>query len=323
MTDSDFIIQEFHKTLTNFKEDEDKWENHTKAEYIKKCDELVMAQIDRGIINIEVESISSYLFKKINEFGIKCDNSTISRNIPDEHKRNYIKSCITQELEEPKYKKIETDDPTLTLEKDQFNDIKINGVDYIPKKAVKEKKESTVPVKEEKETNEYKYLAAMSKLANKFHLTFETLKNRYNESDEIQNIIDDNLGNVEAKLEEYAQAWASLENSKGMVDLRRTYGEYEKIMGAFMISTGETIARIAQLMDYSEKYGSIGLLREPRIIEFFETEDTYPIYLRSCPACLKDISQIMNRNISYYRECVEQGIDFKPINIKIPQIKYN
>ena len=163
----------------------------------------------------------------------------------------------------------------------------------------------------------------MSKLANKFHLTFETLKNRYNESEENQKIIDENVGDVQDKLQKYAEDWARIENSKGIIDLRRSYGEYEKMMGAFVISVGETIARIAQILDYSEKYGSIGLYREPKIIEFFETEDKYPIYLRSCPKCLTDISYAMNTNISYYRECVSQGIDFKPIDIKIPTIKYN
>ena len=110
--------------------------------------------------------------------------------------------------------------------------------------------------------------------------------------------------------------WANIENSKGMIDLRRDFGEYEKIMGTFMIETGETIARIAQLMDYSEKYGSIGLLREPKVRSFFETEDTYPLYLRSCPKCLTDIAHDMNYNIALYRES-------KDIEIDIPIIKYN
>ena len=128
--------------------------------------------------------------------------------------------------------------------------------------------------------------------------------------------LEKNLRDVENKLEQYAKDWASIENSKGMIDLRRDYGEYEKIMARFCMETGETIARIAQIMDYSEKYGSIGILREPKVMEFFETEDTYPIYLRSCPECHVDISQTMNHNIALYREC-------KDLTIPIPTIKYN
>ena len=167
-----------------------------------------------------------------------------------------------------------------------------------------------------KDTRELIYLKSCSKLANKFHLTFETLIDRYNKSDGVQEIIDNEIGNVELKLAEYAKMWANIENSKGMVDLRRDFGEYEKIMGTFMIETGETIARIAQLMDYSEKYGSIGLLREPKVREFFEKEDTYPLYLRSCPKCFTDISHDMNFNIALYRASKDLGID-------IPVIKYN
>ena len=107
-----------------------------------------------------------------------------------------------------------------------------------------------------------------------------------------------------------------------MIDLRRDWGEYEKIMGTFMINTGETIARIAQIMDYSEKYGSIGLLREPKVTAFFESETKYPLYLRSCPSCYDDISVTMNRNISLWRECQRLGIEFTAEDLVIPVIKY-
>lgn len=323
MTLSDTILKEFQETLTRFKEDEDKWENHTKAEYIKKCDELVEAQIEAKVINIEVSGISAYLFKKLNNFGIKVSERTIQRNVKENHTRNYSKNDTLTDIEEPVFQEIETEDPTIKLEKDQYDDIKINGVEYSPKPKPKERETNRDPPKQDKTTDQFKYLSAMSKISNKFHLTFESLIDRYNDNDETQEIIDKEIGDVKPKLEQYAKDWARIESSKGMIDLRRTYGEYEKIMGAFLMNTGETIARIAQLMDYSEKYGSIGLYREPKVIEFFQTETTYPLYLRTCPACLVDISQVMNENISLWRECQEQGIDFIPDGVKIPTIQYN
>ena len=317
MSDIDFLNDQWRDTLNEFKEDYEKWEKHTLKDYLTRCAEIVNNQIKYKMIDIKVNGISSYLYSQLNKEGITVSDRHIQRILPDDYKRNYSKTEQESELSKAKWQTIETDDPSLTIEKNQFNEIKINGVEQ---RAKETKKEDIVqkPLKPKlnKDTRELIYLKSCSKLANKFHLTFETLIDRYNKSDEVQQIIDNEIGNVELKLAEYAKMWANIENSKGMVDLRRDFGEYEKIMGTFMIETGETIARIAQLMDYSEKYGSIGLLREPKVREFFEKEDTYPLYLRSCPKCFTDISHDMNFNIALYRASKELGID-------IPVIKYN
>ncbi len=318
------LHQDFQELLTRFKNDENKWENHTKAEYIKRCDDIVAAQVQAGTIDIERDEISTYLYKKLIDFGIDVSLRTIQRNVQEIHKRNYIKSDnVSQLLEEDKWTDIETKDETIKIEKNQFNEFKINGIEQKPREVKVEKIETVVFNSDNIiKTSQYIYLSAMSKLANKFHLTLEKLKERYMiENDAI--IIDEILGNVKEKLEQYTKDWASIETSKAMIDLRRDYGEYEKVMGAFMMNTGETIARIAQLMDYSEKYGSIGIYREPKITSFFETETKYPLYLRSCPSCLTDISMQMNKNISFWRECQKLGIEFDPIDITIPTIKYN
>ena len=317
MSDIEFLNSQWRDTLNEFKEDYEKWEKHTLKDYLTRCAEIVNNQIKYNINDINVSGISSYLYSQLNKEGITVSDRHIQKILPDDYKRNYTKSEQDSELSKAKWQTIETDDPSITIEKNQFNEIKINGVEQ---RAKETKKEDIVqkPLKPKlnKDTREMTYLKSCSKLANKFHLTFETLIDRYNKSDEVQEIIDNEIGNVELKLGEYAKMWANIENSKGMVDLRRDFGEYEKIMGTFMIETGETIARIAQLMDYSEKYGSIGLLREPKVREFFEKEDTYPLYLRSCPKCFTDISHDMNFNIALYRASKELEID-------IPTIKYN
>ena len=317
MSDIDFLNDQWRDTLNEFKEDYEKWERHTLKDYLTRCAEIVNNQIKYNMIDIKVNGISSYLYSQLNKEGITVSDRHIQKILPDDYKRNYSKTEQDSELTKAKWETIETDDPSITIEKNQFNEIKLNGVEQ---RAKETKKEEIVqkPLKPElnKDTRELIYLKSCSKLANKFHLTFETLIDRYNKSDEVQEIIDNEIGNVELKLGEYAKMWANIENSKGMVDLRRDFGEYEKIMGTFMIETGETIARIAQLMDYSEKYGSIGLLREPKVRAFFEKEDTYPLYLRSCPKCFTDISHDMNFNIALYRASKDLGID-------IPVIKYN
>ena len=316
MSDSDFLLKQWHDTVAEFRSDYEKWEKHTLKDYLEKCAEIVNNQIKYKMIDIKVEGISAYLYAQLNKEGITVSDRHIRRSLPDDYKRNYNVTDNVSELEKQNWKIIETNDPSIIIEKNQFNNIKINGVEQRAKETKKETPQNPLTPKLNKTTRELTYLKSCSKLANKFHLTFETLIDRYNNSDEVQKIIDDEIGNVELKLSNYAKMWANIENSKGTIDLRRDFGEYEKIMGTFMIETGETIARIAQLMDYSEKYGSIGLLREPKVRSFFETEDTYPLYLRSCPKCLTDIAHDMNYNIALYRES-------KDIEIDIPVIKYN
>ena len=317
MSDVDFLNSQWRDTLNEFKQDYEKWEKHTLKDYLTRCAEIVNNQIKYNMIDIKVNGISSYLYSQLNKEGITVSDRHIQRILPDDFKRKYSKTEQESELTKADWKTIETDDPSITIEKNQFNEIKLNGVEQRAKETKKEEiVQKPLKPKLNKDTRELIYLKSCSKLANKFHLTFETLIDRYNKSDEVQEIIDNEIGNVELKLGEYAKMWANIENSKGMVDLRRDFGEYEKIMGTFMIETGETIARIAQLMDYSEKYGSIGLLREPKVREFFEKEDTYPLYLRSCPKCFTDISHDMNFNIALYRASKDLGID-------ITVIKYN
>jgi len=310
------MLQEFQNTLIRFKQDEDKWENGTKSEYIKKCGELVEAQIIAKLIDIEIDGISTYLYKKLGEFGISVTQRTIQTSLPDSYKRNYSKSETASQLTEDKWEKIETENLEVTIEKNQFNEFKINGIEVKNREAPRTTTTITKTTIDPKDTDQYKFLSALVKLSNKIGLTLESVQSRYNESDSNQEIIDAQLGDVKIKMQEYAKTWALIENSKGMIDLRRSWGEYEKVMGTFMIETGITIAKIAKTMDYSEKYGSIGLLREPRVRAFFETVDTFPLYLRSCPKCFTDISQTMNENIILYREC-------KDLNIDIPVIKFN
>ena len=316
MSDERFLLEQWHDILEQFRGDYEKWERHTLKDYLERCAEIINNQIKYKMLDIKVEGISAYLYAQLNKEGITVSDRHIQNILPEDYKRNYNKSEQDTELEKQNWEIIETEDPSIRLEKNQFNSIKINGVEQRAKEIKKETTQQPLKSKSNKDTRELIYLKSCSKLANKFHLTFETLIDRYNKSDDVQKIIDDEIGNVEIKLQGYAKMWANIENSKGMVDLRRDFGEYEKIMGTFMIETGETIARIAQLMDYSEKYGSIGLLREPKVREFFEKEDTYPLYLRSCPNCFTDISHDMNYNIALYRASKELGID-------IPVIKYN
>ena len=41
MSDADFLLQEWRKTLTEFKQDYDKWEKHTFRDYIIKVQGII------------------------------------------------------------------------------------------------------------------------------------------------------------------------------------------------------------------------------------------------------------------------------------------
>lgn len=296
--------------------------NKTKHQIIQEGAELTALKIEYKLLNIKKAEISSYLFKELNHL--------VGSDLEEpEFQRRYIQMTIPAEFKQEKelyeivshvdrdWKEIEVIDCSFILEKDQYNDIRINGIEYVPRSEPRNKENSQDIIKiEEKDTKHNDWLKLASKIANKFHLTLDKLIEEYNKSDKTQKIIEGEIKDIDKKLESYVLQWADIDTNKNIIDDRRAYGEYEKIMAAFMIETGETIARIAQLMDYSEKYGSIGILREKRVLEFFETEDTYPLYLRSCPSCKVDISQIMNRNISIYRKGIE-------LDIELPTIKYH
>ena len=206
MSDAEFLHTQWRDTINQFKEDYDKWEKHTLKDYLMRCAEIVSNQINNKVIDIKVTGISSYLYSQLNKEGISVSDRHIQKILPDNYKRNYSKSEQSSELNQSKWTTIETDDPSLTIEKNQFNEIKINGVEQRAKETKKENiVQKPLKTKLNKDTREMVYLKSCSKLANKFHLTFETLIDRYNKSDEVQEIIDNEIGNVELKLGEYAK----------------------------------------------------------------------------------------------------------------------
>ena len=127
LSESDFLLSLWRDTLTQFKQDYDKWEKSTLGDYVAKCGEIVRNQIENKMIELEISGISSYLFSQLDKEGITVSARTIQRNLPDIYKQNYNKNDNLSQLEEDVWTKIETDDQSLTLEKNQYNDIKINS----------------------------------------------------------------------------------------------------------------------------------------------------------------------------------------------------
>ena len=50
LSDADFLFKQWRKTITDFKNDYDKWEKYTLGDYIAKCGEIVRNQIENNMI---------------------------------------------------------------------------------------------------------------------------------------------------------------------------------------------------------------------------------------------------------------------------------
>jgi len=57
LSDSDFLLKQWRDTLTEFKDDYDKWQKHDLAEYIERCGSIIKNQIDHKIIDVSVSII--------------------------------------------------------------------------------------------------------------------------------------------------------------------------------------------------------------------------------------------------------------------------
>ena len=120
MSDIEFLNSQWRDTLNEFKEDYEKWEKHTLKDYLTRCAEIVNNQIKYNIIDINVSGISSYLYSQLNKEGITVSDRHIQKILPDDYKRNYTKSEQDSELSKAKWQTIETDDPSITIEKNLY-----------------------------------------------------------------------------------------------------------------------------------------------------------------------------------------------------------
>ena len=115
---------------TDFKNDFDKWEKNTLGDYVARCGDIIRNQIDHQMIGIEVSGISSYLYKQLDKEGIIVSERTIQRNLPDNYKRNYIISDNVTELTEDDWTEIKTEDESVLIETNQYNQFKIKSSNF-------------------------------------------------------------------------------------------------------------------------------------------------------------------------------------------------
>ena len=108
----------------------------------------------------------------------------------------------------------------------------------------------------------------------------------------------------------YVDQYAAHSNAKKAIDERGKWGDYEKIMSKFLMETGETTARMAELLNYSSKYGSIGIDRHGEFVDEQTKRFKKELleFLMVCPMCAKNIYHKINEEIEKYRKGVELEI---------------
>jgi len=300
--DKEFLRTKWVDTFNRFREDWNRWEQHTLKDYILEFAELVELQIEASLLTIEREDISSYLNKQFVEDGKDVSSRYIQEILPSNFKRNYSESELNTQLNEQHYVTIKTDDPTILLEKDQFNDIKINGVEQVARKVVTS--EPIEPIKSiisPNTNNTTKSLYALEQIGS----LIERIAHHFREYYPLNKpILDIEYG---GKTEYYQKQYAAHSNAKKAIDERGKWGDYEKIMAKFLMETGETTAHMAELLNYSSKYGSIGIDRHGEFVDPQTKQFKKKLleFLMICPICGKNIFHKINEEIEKYRKGVE------------------
>ena len=298
--EKNFINKRWHTTLTKFQEDFDKWEYHTKTEYVRQLAEIVDLKIQANLLDIKPSMIANYLIVQLNDYGVS--ERTIYYACTPEQKGKYFQSASIADLEEPEWKTAAKSDTEL-LEKDQFNNYRVNGelvtVEKPKRPIISDEPEPDVPL-----NNTTKSIFALEQCGSLLERIAKYMRANYNDNKEILDkaFKDKNLF--------YLDAYAILTNARKEIDERNKWGDYEKILAKFLLDTGESTARIAELLNYSSKYGSIGIDRHGEFVDPQTKEFKRELleFLIRCPSCHDNIYHIINENIELYRKGKELTI---------------
>jgi len=280
-----------------------------KKDYVLQFAELTELKINNGYLELAKNKISTYLFKEINqELGATLEEPIISAKyiqvvLPpeykDESKRNYFGDEHISSI----WVTIETSDPSVFLEKDQFNDIRINGVLQVPRKErteiIQREPSDLIVSPTLNDTTKSIYALEQSgsliqKIAYHFRKNYEENKEKLEKT-------------FDRQLKFYVDQYAKLSNAKKAIDERGKWGDYEKIMSKFLMETGETTARMAELLNYSSKYGSIGIDRHGEFVDEQTKQFKRKLleFLMVCPLCAGNIYHKLNEQIEKYRKGIE------------------
>ena len=130
----------------------------------------------------------------------------------------------------------------------------------------------------------------------------ESLIDKYNESDELSNVMQKELGDIDKLIEEDLEIASVLSLARKNIDDRNKWGDYEKLIAQFLMAVGETKAELAKKLNYCSKYASIGIERNEELTRYWE-------FLGNCPKCKTDVHHFFDLQIQKYLKGEELDID--------------
>jgi len=302
--DKDFINTKWSQKWNSFREDWNRWENHTLADYIKEFAEIAALKIDADLIGIKKQEISSYLVSELIRDGRRVTPRYVQEVLPSHYKRNYSQSELSSQLEEQNWNVVATSD-TDVFEKDQFNNYKINNeMVTIVKHQRPEPSDKPQPT-QVKLNDTTKSIFALEQCGSLLERIANYMRTNYVENKEILDKA------FKDKSLFYLDYYAILTNARKEIDERNKWGDFEKIGAKFLIDTGESTARIAELLNYSSKYGSIGIDRHGEFVDPQTKEFKRKMleFLMKCPSCNNNIYHIINENIEKHPKGKELEIE--------------
>ncbi len=242
-------------------------DNSTKKEFVLRLKEKVEKLFE--LESRPIAGLASYIWNKLDDIGFSISSTHFYEDcFTEEEKGNYSSKYGTVQF-------IDSGDGVKT--NPQTGQIQLNGVTYSPD-LPSEVKGKTMRPEIENEVTHNKYtdlLRLIGDSASKLQVTVDAILQRYDDNVEL---IHSALEPIQDKQKQYAHYYAVIANSKDVMDDRNKWGDYEKIMAKFEMDGGETIAHVSKLMDYSSKFGSIGILNNP------ELQDKVT-QLGNCPKC--------------------------------------
>jgi len=284
LNDLVFIREQWETFIRDLTNDWGKFEQNTLKNHIRHAAEIVERMVEHKLLDIDLSNTSSFLYTEFNKIGLSVSARWIQESLPSNFKGKYSKSELASESTKPIWETVSTN--KAVVEQDQFGHFKINGV--LQQSKIEK---PTTQLEEPPEIPKNKYtvlLKLIGETASRLGVSIDAIRQRYSEDSKL---VEEFLEPIQEKQDLYAEYWSKISNTKNVLDDRNKWGDYEKIMAKFLMDSGETIAHIAKLMDYSSKFGSIGILNNPDL-------QKKVTQLGNCPKCEANIYFEINERLA-------------------------
>ena len=297
--DKEFLRERWNQSWARCRDDIGKSEA-TLQDHIRELAEIADRQVEAGILSIKKKDISSYLNKEFLKEDRNVERS-IQFALPSKYKQVGT-NLESETLRNSNWVTISTDDSVDLVEKDQFNDFRINGDNYNKSKPkIEPDQEPQKEIISPTFNNTIKSIYALEQTGSLIERIAHHFRENYMDT---RDILDKEYAHM---TKYYVDQYAAHSNAKKAIDERGKWGDYEKIMSKFLMETGETTARMAELLNYSSKYGSIGIDRHGEFVDGQTKQFKKELleFLMVCPMCAKNIYHKINEEIEKYRKGIE------------------